>query len=265
MGKKVGIRFRPAGKIYKFDAGAFVLSIGDQVIVETKQGLGYGVVVTPPGPVGKNDPVLQKVYRLANDQDAEKCHQNQKLEQRAHDFCQECIGKLKLEMNLFQVECSFDHRRLTFFFTADGRVDFRQLIKLLSRELKVRIEMRQVGIRNQAKLCGGMGRCGREFCCSTYMGKFEPVSIRMAKEQGLSLNPTKISGVCGRLMCCLTYENETYRKLKKNYPKPGKIIHTPHGDGKVIRNNIMGKRITVRLKDGRVIETPFKAAKNKES
>jgi cell fate regulator YaaT (PSP1 superfamily) len=154
---------------------------------------------------------------------------------------------------------------LTFFFTADGRVDFRQLIKMLSRELKVRIEMRQVGIRNQAKLCGGIGRCGREFCCSTHMGKFEPVSIRMAKEQGLSLNPTKISGVCGRLMCCLTYENDTYRELKKNYPKTGKIIRTPHGDGKVIRNNIMGKRITVRLKDGRVIETPFKGVKNKES
>lgn len=265
MGKKVGIRFRPAGKIYNFDSGAFVLKPGDQVIVETKQGRGYGVVVTPPKPLDKSDLVLQKVYRLANDKDATRCHQNKQLEQRAHDYCQECIAELKLEMNLFQVECSFDHRRLTFYFTADGRVDFRQLIKMLSRELKIRIEMRQVGIRNQAKLCGGMGRCGREFCCSNHMDKFEPVSIRMAKEQGLSLNPTKISGVCGRLMCCLTYENNTYRQLKKNFPKPGKIIPTPHGDGKVIRNNIMGKRITVRLKDGRVIETPLVDAKNKES
>ncbi len=265
MGKKVGIRFRPAGKIYNFDAGAFVLNPGDQVIVETKQGLGYGVVVTPSKPIEKSDPTLQKIYRLATDQDSTKCHQNQQLEQRAYDYCQDCIAKLKLEMNLFQVECSFDHRRLTFFFTADGRVDFRQLIKMLSKELKIRIEMRQVGIRNQAKLCGGMGRCGREFCCSTYMGNFEPVSIRMAKEQGLSLNPTKISGVCGRLMCCLTYENDTYRQLKKDYPKPGKIIPTPHGDGKVIRNNIMGKRVTVRLKDGRVIETPLISVNSKES
>ena len=140
MGKKVGVRFRPAGKIYNFDAGAFVLNTGDQVIVETKQGLGYGVVVVPPCPLEKSDPVLQKVYRLANDQDAKKRDQNQKLEQRAYHVCQKCIAKLKLEMNLFQVECSFDHRRLTFFFTADGRVDFRQLIKMLSRELKVRIE-----------------------------------------------------------------------------------------------------------------------------
>jgi len=258
MGKKVGIRFRSAGKIYNFDAGIFVLNPGDQVIVETKQGFGYGVVVTPPTPVEKSAPELQKVYRLATEKDAVKCDQNRELEQRAYHYCQKCIAELKLEMNLFQVECSFDHRRLTFFFTADGRVDFRQLLKMLSGELKTRIEMRQVGIRNQAKLCGGMGRCGREFCCSTYMGKLEPVSIRMAKEQGLSLNPAKISGVCGRLMCCLTYENDTYRQLKKKYPKRGKIIPTPQGDGKVIRNNIMGERVTVRLSDGRVIETPLK-------
>ena len=159
-------------------------------------------------------------------------------------------------MNLFSVEKSFDGNKYVFFFTSEGRVDFRQLVKMLVKQLGVRIEMRQVGIRNQAKMCGGVGRCGRELCCSAFLDKFEPVSIRMAKEQSLSLNPTKISGQCGRLMCCLTYEFDTYKKLKKDMPKIGRSVVTPSGKGKVIRHNAICNRITVRLEDGVEIETP---------
>jgi len=157
-------------------------------------------------------------------------------------------------MNLFSVESTFDASKLTFFFTSDGRIDFRQLVKMLVKHLGSRIEMRQVGIRNQAKMCGGIGRCGREICCSAYMERFGPVSIRMAKEQGLSLNPTKISGQCGRLMCCLTFEFATYKDLKKQFPKIGKKIATPEGSGKVIRHNAIRDRVAIRLQDGREVE-----------
>ena len=165
-----------------------------------------------------------------------------------------CIREEKLKMNLFSVESAFDASRLTFFFTADSRVDFRNLVKHLVKEFRTRIEMRQVGIRNQAKMCGGIGRCGREICCSAFIEKFEPVSIKMAKQQGLSLNPTKISGQCGRLMCCLTYENKTYQQLKSSFPKVGKIIQTSDKTGKVIRHNIIGGRIGIRLEDGSEME-----------
>ena len=186
--------------------------------------------------------------------DLEQVGHNQVLEREAHAFCLKSIESLGLEMNLFAVESTFDASRLTFFFTADGRVDFRQLVKILVKQYRVRIEMRQVGIRNQAKMCGGLGRCGRVFCCSSFMEKFEPVSIRMAKEQGLSLNPTKISGQCGRLMCCLTFENETYRKLKQGFPKIGKKIDTKSGSGKVTRHNVICNRLTVRLETGGEVE-----------
>jgi cell fate regulator YaaT (PSP1 superfamily) len=177
------------------------------------------------------------------------------LETEAHDFWQKQVEKLKLEMNLFAVESTFDASKLTFFFTADGRVDFRELVKVLVRQFRLRIEMRQVGIRNQAKMCGGLGRCGREICCSSFIEKFEPVSIKMAKEQGLSLNPTKISGLCGRLMCCLTFEDGTYKRLKECYPKVGKFVTTDKGRGKVIRHNVIGNRLTVRLDEGGEHET----------
>jgi cell fate regulator YaaT (PSP1 superfamily) len=157
-------------------------------------------------------------------------------------------------MNLFNVESSFDAGKLTFFFTSEGRVDFRQLVKMLVKKFGVRVEMRQVGIRNQAKMCGGMGRCGREICCSAFIEKFGPVSIRMAKEQGLSLNPTKISGQCGRLMCCLTFEHEMYKKIKEKFPKVGEAVKTKNGKGKVIRHNAIYNRIAIRLEDGQEIE-----------
>jgi cell fate regulator YaaT (PSP1 superfamily) len=216
MGKIVGIRFNSAGKIYDFDAGAFVLNQGDHVILETKQGLGYGVVaVVPEGRIErKNKRPLKKVFRLATQKDKDQLLRNQDIEKFSHSYCQHCIDKLGLKMNLFSVETTFDSKKTTFFFTAEGRVDFRQLVKMLVKKLRVRVEMRQVGIRNQAKMIGGLGRCGREICCGSFIEKFEPVSIRMAKAQGLSLNPTKISGLCGRLMCCLTYENTTYRNGK---------------------------------------------------
>jgi len=257
MLKIIGVRFKPAGKIYDFDPGAFVPGPGDGVIVETEQGLAYATVATEPRMV--EDPpaerAYKKIYRLASAKDLAQVEQNSEDERAAHRFCRTCIKELRLAMNLFAVEKSFDGAKYTFFFTADARVDFRQLLKMLVKELGARIEMRQVGIRNQAKMCGGLGRCGREQCCSSYLEKFEPVSIRMAKEQSLSLNPTKISGQCGRLMCCLVYEYETYMDLKKALPKVGSIVQTPSGLGKVIRHNAIGSRLTVRLEDGAEIET----------
>ena len=217
MNKKVGIKFKATGKVYDFDCGAFVLKIGDRVIVETEQGLGFGTVKVAPLEYEKksSDRPLKKIHRLANRKDLKRRQKNIADEKSAHTYCLKCIQDLGLKMNLFSVEKSFDGNKYTFFFTSDGRVDFRQLVKMLVKKIGARIEMRQVGIRNQAKMCGGLGRCGRELCCSAFLDKFEPVSIRMAKEQGLSLNPTKISGQCGRLMCCLTYEYETYQNLKK--------------------------------------------------
>ena len=256
MGKVVGIRFKPGGKIYDFDCGAFVLNIGDPVIVETEKGLGLGTVAV--GPVINEAPPseksLKKVFRKATCEDFNQRSKNQSLEDRAHAYCIKCIRELGLQMNLFSVESTFDASRLTFFFTADGRVDFRQLVKMLVKEFRVRIEMRQVGIRNQAKMCGGIGRCGREFCCSTFIEKFDPVSIRMAKDQGLSLNPTKISGQCGRLMCCLTFENRVYQELRAKFPPIGKIVRIREHAGKVTRYNFLRQRVALRIDEGQEVE-----------
>jgi cell fate regulator YaaT (PSP1 superfamily) len=307
MGKTVGIRFKPGGKIYDFDCGAFVLQLGDTVIVETEQGLGFGTVaqlpppieaplpaetaepvvemqapqgmtedIQPPEPLACEDASseqvpppeevqpkephakpgrqLKKVFRKATPEDFEQRHKNEELEKQAHTFCVARIKELGLPMNLFSVEATFDASRLTFFFTADGRVDFRQLVKLLVKNFHVRIEMRQVGIRNQAKMCGGLGRCGREFCCSSFMEKFDPVSIRMAKDQGLSLNPTKISGQCGRLMCCLTFESQVYQELRAQFPAMGKIVKTKEHTGKVVRLNFLRQRISLRVEEDREVE-----------
>lgn len=212
MEKIIGIRFKSAGKIYNFNCGAYVLNTGDAVIVETENGLCFGRVAVAPVEKANsgNGEALKKVYRPATESDLKQVVQNRELENQAFEYCKQCIAELGLDMNLFTIESNFDTSKLTFYFTADGRVDFRRLVKMLVKEFRTKIEMRQVGIRNQAKMCGGIGRCGRELCCSAFMTKFEPVSIKMAKRQGLSLNPTKISGVCGRLMCCLTFENEIY-------------------------------------------------------
>jgi cell fate regulator YaaT (PSP1 superfamily) len=256
MGKVVGVRFKPGGKIYDFDSGAFVLDLGDQVIVETEKGLGFGSVALPPkiDDRSKKEKQLKKVFRKASKKDFAQREKNKHLESEAHTQCLNFINELNLQMNLFNVEATFDARRLTFFFTADGRVDFRQLVKMLVKKFRVRIEMRQVGIRNQAKMCGGLGRCGREFCCSTFMEKFEPVSIRMAKDQGLSLNPTKISGQCGRLMCCLNFENQVYKELREKFPPIGKMVKTKEHTGKVIRFNFLHQKIALRVADNKEVE-----------
>lgn len=258
MIKVAGVKFKTAGKIYDFQSDAFVLKEGDPVIVETENGLGFGKIATPPVEKEKNEQKLKRIIRVATREDFIKREEIKQLEKRAHDFCIKSINDLDLFMNLFCVECTFDQNKLTFFYTADGRIDFRELIKLLVKEFNIRIEMRQVGIRNLSKHCGGVGKCGRELCCSSFMHTFEPVSIKMAKEQGLSLNPTKISGVCGRLMCCLTFENKTYKNLKKSMPRIGKSVTVKGSQGKVIRHNLLKETIVVRLDDETEIETLVK-------
>lgn len=225
MIKIIGIRFKPAGKIYHFNCGAYVLKVGDHVLVETEHGLGYGIVTTPPLEVEPEAcrQALKKIYRPATEDDEKQLAANALTEQTAYEFCRESIETLGLEMNLFAVESNFEGSKLTFFFTAEGRVDFRKLVKTLVKQFRSKIEMRQVGIRNQAKMCGGIGRCGRQLCCSCFLTRFDPVTIKMAKKQGLSLNPTKISGVCGRLMCCLTFESDGYDKDKAGRNKRKEI------------------------------------------
>jgi cell fate regulator YaaT (PSP1 superfamily) len=254
MTNVAGVKFKTAGKIYDFDSQALVLEAGVRVIVETEQGLGFGIVAKPPRQTDNTEKHFKQILRIATEQDVVKREELMALEKQAHKFCNQCIKDLGLIMNLFCVESTFDRNKLTFFYTADGRVDFRQLIKLLVKEYNLRIEMRQVGIRNLSKHCGGVGKCGREFCCSSFMNNFDPISIKMAKEQGLSLNPTKISGVCGRLMCCLTFENQTYQFLKKKMPRLGKSFTLEQGTGKVVRQNILKQTVTLRMEDRTEIE-----------
>ncbi len=266
MGKTVGIRFRPQGKVYDFDAGHFVLSSGANVIVETVQGLSFGTVVRPPLPAGEHEPkaALKKVYRLANDKDFGQHEKNLRREEAAHAYCLECMEKLGLKMNLVSVESLFDGTKLTFYYTADGRVDFRELVKMLVKAYRVRIEMRQIGVRNRAKMCGGLGRCGQELCCCSFMTEFQPVSVRMAKEQGLSLNPNKISGLCGRLMCCLAFEHAAYCALKKEFPQYGKTVTCKAGCGKVVRQNILKGSVTIQLDDQRELDVNVEDIKRKK-
>lgn len=262
MIKVAGVKFKTAGKIYDFKSCAFVLKEGDPVIVETEQGLGFGKIAVPPFEIEKTDKNLKQIVRIATPEDFEEREIIKELEKKAYDFCITCINDLGLLMNLFSVEGTFDRTKLTFFYTADGRIDFRELIKLLVKEFSIRIEMRQVGIRNLSKHHGGVGKCGRELCCSSFMHTFEPVSIKMAKEQGLSLNPTKISGVCGRLMCCLNFENHTYKSLKREMPKLGRKITIKEGKGKVARLNVLKESVTIRLEDKTEVEKSVKELKN---
>jgi cell fate regulator YaaT (PSP1 superfamily) len=266
MGKIVGIRLRPQGKVYDFDAGHFVLSPGDRVIVETVQGLAFGTVIKPPMPVGEHEPkaALKKVYRLANEKDVEQYRKSLGREESAFAYCLECINKLRLKMNLVSVESLFEGTKLTFYYTADGRVDFRELVKMLVKAYKVRIEMRQIGVRNRAKMAGGMGRCGQELCCSGFMNEFQPVSVRMAKDQGLSLNPSKISGLCGRLMCCLAFEHGTYCHLKGKFPDCGKVVRSKAGCGKVVRQNVLKESVTIQLDDQRELDVGLDEIKQEQ-
>lgn len=256
MGKIVGVSVGPGGRMYSLDAGLFVLSPGSQVIVETENGLEFGTVVTPPRPASEEESKLaiKKVYRLANDRDCAQHRKNLETESQAHAYCQECINELGLEMNLVSVRSQFDGTKLTFYFTADGRVDFRELVKMLTKAYRMRIELRQIGVRNRAKICGGIGRCGHTLCCAAFMNDFEPVSIRMAKEQGLLLNPSKISGLCGRLMCCLAFEHQTYCDLKDQFPEAGKYVRTKLGSGRVLRQNVLRESITIKTDEGQELD-----------
>ncbi len=258
MSKIVRVRFHPHGKVYNFDSGHFVLSPGDKVIVETEQGITFGTVVSqtqPRSPKLLSHP-LKPVYRLATPEDIEQAKMLEQKEAEAFRFCQECIQQLQLPMHLVRVESLFDGSKIVFYFTAAKRVDFRELVRELVQHFRTRIELRQIGVRHQAKMIGGLGNCGRPFCCSTFLQDFAPVSVRMAKEQNLSLNPSKISGSCGRLMCCLTYEYQTYLDLKAVFPKVGKAVTLPQGEGKIIRQNVLNRTVVVELRDGQELEVP---------
>ncbi|UCD88411.1 MAG: stage 0 sporulation family protein [Desulfobacterales bacterium] len=256
MGKIVGVCVEPGHRMYNYNAGLFVLSRGSRVMVETEHGLELGTIVTPPRPASEEESNirLKKVYRLANDADLAQNRKNVELQTQAHAYCLRCIDELGLEMNLVSVRSQFDGSKLTFYFTADGRVDFRELVKMLTKAYRMRIELRQIGVRNRAKICGGIGRCGHSHCCSAFMNDFEPVSIRMAKEQGLLLNPTKISGLCGRLMCCLAFEHKTYCDLKSGFPEAGKYVRTKMGRGKVVRQNVLKESITIKTDEGHELD-----------
>lgn len=248
MTKVIGVRFRTAGKIYFFSPGKLEVETGDKVIVETARGVEFGSVVTGPKEV-EDDKItqpLKSVIRLATDEDKKKEEKNKEKEKEAFKICLEKIHKHGLEMKLIDAEYTFDNNKVLFYFTADGRIDFRQLVKDLAAIFKTRIELRQIGVRDETKILGGIGICGRSLCCHTYLSEFAPVSIKMAKEQNLSLNQTKISGVCGRLMCCLKNEQETYEELNKKLPGIGDTVTLPDGiQGTVQSVNVLRQRVKV--------------------
>lgn len=231
MTKVIGVRFRQAGKVYFFSPGKLHVKQGDKVIVETARGVEFGSVVTGPKDVNDEEITqpLKSVIRVATEEDKRNEEKNREKEKEAYDICLEKIRKHELDMKLINAEYTFDGNKVLFYFTADGRIDFRELVKDLAAVFRTRIELRQIGVRDETKLRGGIGICGRSLCCHTYLSDFAPVSIKMAKEQNLSLNPTKISGVCGRLMCCLTNEEETYEELNSHLPAIGDTVTTPEG------------------------------------
>ena len=240
------------GKTEEFDASDLLLDTGDHVIVETEKGLVLGHVVTPPREKEKRFFLKspKKAVRKATPEDLEQFERNRKFEQEAFQFCLRKIKERGLNMKLVKAEVLLDRSKVLFYFTSEKRVDFRELVKDLASEFRMRIEMRQIGVRDEAKMICGMGSCGRELCCAKFMHHFELVSVRMAKEQNLALNPSKISGICGRLMCCLAYEFPTYLDMKKNLPKVGKQIVTRAGKGKIIRQNVLSRTVTVQLEEG---------------
>ena len=266
----VGVRFKKAGKIYYFLPGDEALMIDDGVIVETARGVEYGTVVIGPKEVSKDNLVMpvKQVMRKATLKDLQQLEKNEEREEKAYAICLEKIAKRRLPMKLINVEYTFDMNKIVFFFTADGRIDFRELVKDLATVFRTRIELRQVGVRDEAKVLNGIGACGRPLCCSNFLGDFSPVSIRMAKDQNLSLNPTKISGVCGRLMCCLNYEDDLYKKGGDLYVKKarnlsaqdveppgiGKEVVTDEGIGKVLKVNHHKHTVKVQLEAGRTID-----------
>lgn len=248
----IGIRFKSVGKIYYFDPDGQKLSVGDGVIVETARGTEFGHVAMAEKEIDESQfsIPIKKILRKATEADIKNLKENEKKEKEAYNICLSKIKANKLEMNLIDVEYTFDGSKILFYFTADGRVDFRQLVKDLASVFRTRIELRQIGVRDEAKMRGGLGICGRPLCCSLFLGDFEPVSIKMAKEQSLSLNPTKISGTCGRLMCCLKYEQDAYEALLKETPNVGAIVETPAGRGTVVSTNLLKGLAQIRLEAG---------------
>jgi len=275
MTKVIGVRFRKAGKIYFFSPGKLEIQRGDQVIVETARGVEFGNVVSGPKEVEDGDLTqpLKSVIRVATDEDRKTEEKNRKKEREAFDICLEKIHKHGLEMKLIDAEYTFDNNKVLFYFTADGRIDFRELVKDLAAVFRTRIELRQIGVRDETKIRGGIGVCGRELCCHTYLSEFAPVSIKMAKEQNLSLNPSKISGVCGRLMCCLTNEEETYEELNSHLPSVGDYVTTPEGlKGEVSSLSVLRQQVKVivtlendekEIREYKVDELKFKPKRKK--
>lgn len=256
MTKVVGVKFRNTGKTYFFDPQDFSIAQGDYVIVETARGIEFGKVYLGITDM-KNEDIskpLKPVIRIANEEDHKQHLENESHRDETMDICQELIQKRNLDMKLVDVEFTISGNKVIFYFTADGRVDFRELVKDLASVFHMRIELRQVGSRDEAKMLGGIGNCGKSLCCTTWLSDFQPVSIKMAKNQNLSLNPTKISGVCGRLMCCLKYENDLYIKLRDGIPDNGEKVKTPDGMGKVFDTNILEETVRVRLFTGELDE-----------
>ena len=249
MPKVVSVRFHDAGKIYHFDPAEFRLTLGDAVVVETSQGIDLGHIAEEAVdlPIEQVIKPLRPILRIADQEDLKKYEEKKRREKEAFALCQEKVASRGLKMNLVDAEYSFDGKKLVFYFTADGRVDFRELVKDLAAVFRTRIELRQIGVRDQAKMVGGLGLCGRELCCCAFLNDFVPVSIKMAKEQGLSMNPTKISGACGRLMCCLKYEQEAYEDAHSRLPKQGDVVMIQAGRGTVVSVDLLREKVTVRL------------------
>ena len=249
MTEVIGVRFKQVGKIYYFSPNGVQMPIGEKVIVETARGIECGEVAIANREIDDEGIVkpLKTVIRIATEEDRKHIEENKAKEKKAFKLCLEKIEKHKLDMKLVDVEYTFDNNKILFYFTADGRVDFRELVKDLASVFKTRIELRQIGVRDEAKMLGGLGVCGKPFCCSTFLSSFQPVSIKMAKEQGLSLNPVKISGTCGRLMCCLKFEQDAYLDLLRTIPKVNAIVVTPEGKGTVIDQNLLTGILTIRL------------------
>ena len=252
MSKVIGVQFQQNGKMLYYDPNGFEPEAGQYVVADTDRGIDLGVVVMPPRELDERVQIenLRKVVRLATQQDIQHATDNRVKEREAYSVCQKKIAEHKLEMKLVSVEYAFDNSKILFFFTANGRVDFRSLVKDLASVFRMRIELRQIGVRDEAKMLGGLGPCGRPICCGTFLDQFQPVSIKMAKEQNLSLNPTKISGVCGRLMCCLKYEQDHYEQTRRRMPRVGKDAVTPDGVGQVTDLNIVKETVFVRLTNG---------------
>ena len=249
MAEVVGVKFKEVGKVYYFSPDSKSFDKGDMVIVETSRGVECGEIAMENKEVPESEIMrpLKSIIRLANEEDIKITKANRKKEKDAFSYCEKKVLELGLDMKLVDVECTFDGSKILFYFTSDGRVDFRELVKILAGNFRTRIEMRQIGVRDVSKMLGGLGICGRPFCCSQFLDDFHPVSIKMAKEQGLSLNPSKISGTCGRLLCCLKYEQESYEYLAKVTPRVGSVVDTREGRGTVVENSLLTGKIKVQL------------------